>query len=459
MGQVRVTKGGDCECYACVKQQPQQSFPVCTIRSTPSKPEHCIQWAKYIYSLLFCDPQKTSDNPMSDLRESLCFDGKNDDAREFSIRVFRRLFEDDVNTTEMIKHAELQGRDRPRAIVWNNEMQGSTEIDEQSVWSLEKCASFFVNTVTRIVLEQSVTVGQMEFCKDDPLAVDFMTAASNLRMHIFYIPLKSRWDIESIAGRIIPAVATTNAIVAGLQTAQIYHVLENTMRPNGQSESTNTLLYSKCRNNWLQLYDKNNRRAIMGEKLSKRRESCSACASLPACISVSSLKQWKIADFVHTVLQDALGVREPTLSLGGQVIWECVDEDDPEDQAPPNIFLDALKFFDGVVVNVMDTSKFTKVPPSEDCPSAKLYCTYDVIVYEDMDSSVSQNFTVIEKPTFFSTAKRSADSSEDEEGLVKKMRVADSVTEDDDLVVYSGKEIAKRLEVAVLLGSDPYVHV
>lgn len=34
------------ECFDCVPKPTPKSFPVCTIRSTPSQPIHCIVWAK-----------------------------------------------------------------------------------------------------------------------------------------------------------------------------------------------------------------------------------------------------------------------------------------------------------------------------------------------------------------------------------------------------------------------------
>ena len=57
----------------------------------------------------------------------------------------------------------------------------------------------------------------MQFSKDSPLDLDLVTAATNLRAAVFSIPLQSKFDVKSIAGNIIPAIATTNAIVAGLQ--------------------------------------------------------------------------------------------------------------------------------------------------------------------------------------------------------------------------------------------------
>lgn len=42
------------ECYDCNPKPVPKSFPVCTIRSTPSQPIHCIVWAKsYLLPELF----------------------------------------------------------------------------------------------------------------------------------------------------------------------------------------------------------------------------------------------------------------------------------------------------------------------------------------------------------------------------------------------------------------------
>lgn len=55
-GQVQVIKKGVTACYDCTSKPPQKSFPVCTIRSTPSQPIHCIVWGKS-YLLRYEKPQ------------------------------------------------------------------------------------------------------------------------------------------------------------------------------------------------------------------------------------------------------------------------------------------------------------------------------------------------------------------------------------------------------------------
>ena len=57
------------------------------------------------------------------------------------------------------------------------------------------------------------------------LSMCFVTAASNLRSSIFDIPTMSFHDAKGVAGNIIPAIASTNAIIAGLQVAQAIQLL------------------------------------------------------------------------------------------------------------------------------------------------------------------------------------------------------------------------------------------
>jgi ubiquitin-like 1-activating enzyme E1 B len=53
-GQVQVIKKGVTACYDCTPKEAPKSFPVCTIRSTPSQPIHCIVWGKsYLLNEMF----------------------------------------------------------------------------------------------------------------------------------------------------------------------------------------------------------------------------------------------------------------------------------------------------------------------------------------------------------------------------------------------------------------------
>lgn len=70
-------------------------------------------------------------------------------------------------------------------------------------------------------------IGNLTFDKDDQLAVEFVTASANIRASSFGIPLHSLFEAKGIAGNIVHAVATTNAIIAGLIVIEAIKVLQN----------------------------------------------------------------------------------------------------------------------------------------------------------------------------------------------------------------------------------------
>jgi ubiquitin-like 1-activating enzyme E1 B len=52
-----------------------------------------------------------------------------------------------------------------------------------------------------------------------------VAAATNLRAANFSIPLESQFKIKEMAGKIIPAISSSNAMVAALQVSEAIKVL------------------------------------------------------------------------------------------------------------------------------------------------------------------------------------------------------------------------------------------
>ncbi|EGD75511.1 hypothetical protein PTSG_06582 [Salpingoeca rosetta] len=255
LGQVTVISKGKTECYECQPKPPPKQYPACTIRNTPSTIVHCIVWAKFLFSHLYGEADHENDvapNPddpelSADAKDSnTAMDEKQDgeekrmNTRQWAEsndydpqKLLEKLFVRDVIV--LLSLASLwKKRAKPRVLdlsqintAQDTHAKQEDVLPDQKLWTVQDCVDRFLHSAGELKKRfQACAPGDyLTWDKDDDVAMDFVCAAANLRAYVFGIPLKSRFDIKSMAGNIIPAIATTNAVVAGLILTEAMKVL------------------------------------------------------------------------------------------------------------------------------------------------------------------------------------------------------------------------------------------
>lgn len=302
LGQVTVIKKGVTECYECHPKPTQKTFPGCTIRNTPSEPIHCIVWAKYLFNQLFgeedadqevspdrADPEAAWEPAEAEARARASNeDGeiKRVSTKEWAkstgydpVKLFTKLFKDDIRyllTMDKLWRkrkppvpldwAEVQNQEKN---IPDQQNESSSVLKDQQVLDVKSYAHLFSKSVEtlRLHLAEKGDGAELIWDKDDPSAMDFVTSAANLRMHVFSMNMKSRFDIKSMAGNIIPAIATTNAIIAGLI------VLEGLKILSGKIDQCRTIFLNKQPNP--------KKKLLVPCALDPPNPNCYVCASKP----------------------------------------------------------------------------------------------------------------------------------------------------------------------------------
>ena len=157
--------------------------------------------------------------------------------------LFDKVYKDDITRLRSMEEM-WKSRRPPEPLDYENVLKGATDAksrkdailkDGQKIWDLEENIIVFKDSIERLSQRlrdmKSAANGDaaeavITFDKDDEDTLDFVTASANLRSIIFGIEQKSRFDIKQMAGNIIPAIATTNAIVAGLCVLQSFKILK-----------------------------------------------------------------------------------------------------------------------------------------------------------------------------------------------------------------------------------------
>lgn len=354
-GNVQVIRKGKTACYDCRPKELPKSFPVCTVRSTPSQPIHTIVWAKsYLLPELFgvsedqvedFDHSTDSENAeeikklkaeteqLRKIKESMGSD-------DFAEKVFDQVYRIDI---ERLLSMEDYWKDKksPTPLSFEIFSSGSEAVQpsiakiDQRLWTIPETFVVFKDSLRRLAnrladqraetLKTNSPEPVIEFDKDDDDTLDFVTAAANLWSAAFAIEPKSKFDTKQMAGNIIPAIATTNAMVAALCVLQAYKVLKEEL--------------PKTRELFLQ-------KSSMGGDLSdKPNPNCQVCSRAMLRIQIN-LETATVKDLFESIKSEIGYDSEITISVESPqvVIYDYMEAEDDEEAAAKRLEMKLSEF-------------------------------------------------------------------------------------------------------------------
>lgn len=349
-GQVEVIIKNMSKCYECEPKSSTKSYPSCTIRNTPTEPIHCVVWAKNLFGQLFGEDDDennvspdTADPELSGSSATRALEDVNDetgiierlstkkwakDGGYNPVKLFHKFFNEDI--LYLLSLEDLWHNRRPPVpLKWEDvikdhdvaECKDEILMEDQKIWSMAQCVEKF-ETACKSLKERMYQLAKLDdkavltWDKDDDGSVDFVTACANFRARIFNIERKSRYDVKSMAGNIIPAIATSNAIVAGLVVFQAMHILRKTPE--------------KCRTVYLRKLMNHRGVFIATERfMTKPNPNCLICSVSPEVTLYVDLKNMTLEELREEVFIKHFKMVEPEVTIassGSIIISGCEDE-------------------------------------------------------------------------------------------------------------------------------------
>ena len=333
LGQVQTIFAGETECFECQPKVAPKLYPYCTIHATPSQSIHNVIWSKeYLFRILFGPPVDEDDEEdetavqarQQKLPESLLQEAKHEESVSFGRLQFHKAFTENIYRLLQLE-ALWEDRKKPLQLSFV-ELEAKTDkveqgaeaslLQDQRKLTLAETAKLFVDACNQLQ-ERKLQVGSLDFDKDDDDALNFVTAAANLRSHCYGIEQLSRFDIKQKAGNIIPAIATANAIVAGLIVVEAIKIIR------GNKDD--------CRFTYLYKEPNSVGRFLSAIKLDAPNPNCFVCSSEFVQISVTD--SMTLGEFNELVLAGHLKLSRPSILFGESYLYEPPFEDEEDEFA------------------------------------------------------------------------------------------------------------------------------
>ncbi|KAL6526076.1 SUMO-activating enzyme subunit 2 [Orobanche hederae] len=457
LGQVTVHVKGRTECYECQPKPAPKTYPVCTITSTPSKFVHCVVWAKDLLFAKLFGPKnqendlnvRSSDASSSSKQTEDVFERRSDeDLEQYGRKIFDHVFGYNIELA-LSNEDTWKNRNRPRPIyckdvlpselIRENGNQSKNSVpgdfspvsamaslglkNPQDRWSLKENSAVFLESLKLFFSERGKEIGNLSFDKDDQLAVEFVTAAANIRASSFGIPLHSLFEAKGVAGNIVHAVATTNAIIAGLIVIEAIKVLQN---------DTKNYRMTYC------LEHPSQKMLLMPVEPFEPNKSCYVCSETPLTLEINTYHS-KLRDLVDKIVKAKLGMNLPLIMHGSALLYEVGD--DLEEAEVANYAANLEKVLSELPSPVVGGTILT----IEDLQQ-ELKCSINVKHREEFDEEKEPEGMILSgwTPPVENNVTASSDNGASTSGVTEAAAAATTTEEDGDLQIITTQSCKKR---------------
>lgn len=234
--------------------------------------------------------------------------------KEFEKTIFHKVFNTDIEELTKLKEKSLWQNGVPISLEIPKELKELKESDVQKIWEFEENCFHFFRTCKTLKERREKAEDVLSFDKDDEDALDFVTAASNLRAQNFHIQKNSKFEIKAIAGQIVPAIATTNAIIAGLLIQECIKLINedyDKVRQVDCLRNTSMVKRKPC--------------LLYPMERPKPNKDCYVCQSNFLTIRLD-MKKTTLKFLIDQILKKNLSLVNPMINSGSDLIYETGDD-------------------------------------------------------------------------------------------------------------------------------------